>query len=263
MAKTPDRLVGPAQIATGPTTVFTAPAGGTLARWVRVSNPSGGAVTFTLSVGVDAASTRVYDAVSIATGGVFFDYPYLELDEGEILQVSASANNVLVLTVGGDALQSLGLFGAARVLGPFPFAFDDAGLNDGIEFYTPTVGDILLDAWVEVTTEWDGTTPKGDLGTFVASGNAGLFSFYNFVLNLDSPDVESAGTGTLAGSTSSNRNVSLASASLLTRGAPLRFTAANPLLFVVSQDGTKGGTSPGASQGQANVYLVVSTPVTT
>jgi hypothetical protein len=104
MAKTPDRLVGPQQVATGPTTVFTSPAGGSLARWVRVSNPSGSPVEFTLSVGADAASTRVYYTVDVAPGQPFFDYPYLELDEGEILQASADTNNVLVLTVGGDLL---------------------------------------------------------------------------------------------------------------------------------------------------------------
>lgn len=73
-----------------------------------MSNPSGGAVTFTMSVGADAAATRVYTAVPIGAGSFFFDYPYLELDAGDILQVSSDTNNVLVLTVGGDALSGGG-----------------------------------------------------------------------------------------------------------------------------------------------------------
>jgi len=55
----------------------------------------------------------------------------------------------------------------------FPFAFDTPDLATGAVVYTPTVGDVLLDAWIEIDTAWDGTTPLGDFGPF-ADTNQGL-----------------------------------------------------------------------------------------
>jgi hypothetical protein len=34
--------------------------------------------------------------------------------------------------------------------------------------YTPTIGDVLFDAWIEVRTPWDGTTPLCDYGVFTS-----------------------------------------------------------------------------------------------
>ena len=169
MAKIPDRLVGPQQVATGPTTVYTAPAGGSLARWIRVSNPSGGAVTFTLSVGTDSTSTRVYYTVSIAAGGVFFDYPYLELDEGEILQVSADSNNVLVLTVGGDALEATSLLpGMSSLVYKYTVTGSDkASIDTGVDTADAgsndwTDGDVL-EVWVLARTDDAGAVVNIDM----------------------------------------------------------------------------------------------------
>jgi hypothetical protein len=39
------------------------------------------------------------------------------------------------------------------------------------------------------------------------------------------------------------------------RIVPARFSAANPVLVVVSQDGTAGGADPGATQGAAIVFV--------
>ena len=59
------RLAGPAQVSNAAATKYTAPAAGAIVRHVRVSNPSGSPVTFTLSVGADAAGTRLFDAFSV------------------------------------------------------------------------------------------------------------------------------------------------------------------------------------------------------
>jgi len=43
------------------------------------------------------------------------------------------------------------------------------------------------------------------------------------------------------------------------RVLPARFTTTDPLLAVVSQDGTLGGAASGSTVGAANIYLVVAT----
>jgi hypothetical protein len=111
MPRTAKRLYGPAQIATGPTTVYTVPAGTkTIIRQIHISNPSGAAVTFTLSVGADAAATRLWQTYSIpaaaagVTDSVRDIFMYLIMDAAEILTLSAGTNNTLVIVITGDEI---------------------------------------------------------------------------------------------------------------------------------------------------------------
>ena len=111
MAKTIKRLYGPAQVATGPATVYTVPASTkAVIRHVMVSNPSGSPVTLTISVGADAASTRILGAYSIpaAAAGVTDSrrdfYWSLVMDAAEILTLSAGTNNILVIVVNGEEI---------------------------------------------------------------------------------------------------------------------------------------------------------------
>lgn len=111
MARIPKRLYGPAQIATGPATVYTVPAlTKTIIRQIHLSNPSGSAVTFTLSVGADAAGTRLWQTYSIpaAAAGVSDSvrdiFMYLIMDAAEILALSAGTNNILVIVITGDEI---------------------------------------------------------------------------------------------------------------------------------------------------------------
>lgn len=111
MARTPTRLAGPAQIATGPATLYTVPAlTKTIVRHLHLQNPSGSPVTFTLSIGADAAALRLWDTYSIpaAAAGVSDSvreiFVYMILDAAEIIQVAAGTNNILVLTMFGDEL---------------------------------------------------------------------------------------------------------------------------------------------------------------
>ena len=101
--------MGPAAVATGPATVYTVPAlTKTIVRQIHVSNPSGAAVTFSLSLGVDAAGTRLWSAYSIpaAAAGVSDSvrdiFMYMVMDAAEVIQVSAGTNNILNLSIFGD-----------------------------------------------------------------------------------------------------------------------------------------------------------------
>lgn len=158
----------------------------------------------------------------------------------------------------------------APVVRKFPIAFDTANLVTGHTIYTPTIGDVLLDAWFEIDTAWDGMTPFGDIGTFVGVA-FGLFGNLWAPVSMDVADTEGPGTGTLnnsnttpGGTLLSTANVGIAATpnlARLARSAPLKFTAANPVKVCVSQDGQNNGISPGATVGAAVVYLVTATPV--
>jgi hypothetical protein len=144
----------------------------------------------------------------------------------------------------------------------FSFAYNTPGLNNGLVAYTPAVGEILLNAWIDVTTAFDGTTPKGDIGTFVGV-NYGLFSDIVAALGMNTPSGEDTGAG--YSFPDSANTASLLAAALGTtmasavRGAPGRFTATNPVKVVVSQDGTLGGTAVGGTAGAATLYLEIGT----
>jgi hypothetical protein len=167
--------------------------------------------------------------------------------------------------------------GAARVLGPFPFAFDDVGLNDGIAFYTPTVDDILLDAWIEVTEAFDGTTPFGDAGQYDGD-TYGIWGLTNPIdlgtadRTSDIPSLLTAATAQMLGENfASGNSAALLSTLQLTdsmgtpllvsqRFLPAKFTTSVPMKVVVSQDGYLGSDPVGGTAGAGAVYLVVATP---
>lgn len=109
MPRTPKRLVGPALIATGPTTVYTVPASTkTIIRHIHIQNPSASPVTYSLSIGADAAGTRLFQTFSIpaaaagVTDSVRDHFWYQVMDAAEILTVSAGTNNILTITISGD-----------------------------------------------------------------------------------------------------------------------------------------------------------------
>jgi hypothetical protein len=106
------RVYGPAAVATGPATVYTVPASTrTIVRHIHLQNPSGSIVTFSLSVGADAAGTRLWDAFSVpaAAAGeresVKDFFVYLPLEATEVIQLKAGTNNILVITINGDVIQ--------------------------------------------------------------------------------------------------------------------------------------------------------------
>jgi hypothetical protein len=105
VAITAKRLYGPAAVSNAAATKYTVPAlTKTVLRHIHVSNTSAGAVTFTLSIGADAAGLRLYDAYSIAAGAVLDAFCYYVLDVAEIVQAFAGTNNILTLTMDGEEI---------------------------------------------------------------------------------------------------------------------------------------------------------------
>lgn len=99
------RLAGPALLTNAAATKYTAPAGTvTIVQHIHVENPTGSTVTFTMSIGADAAGTRIYDAFPIAATSVLDVFAKYVLQPGEILQALAGTNNVMTLTLDGQEL---------------------------------------------------------------------------------------------------------------------------------------------------------------
>jgi hypothetical protein len=96
-------LAGPALVTNTAATKYTVPAGTkTKVQNIHVSNPGGGsAVTFTCSIGADAAGTRIADGISIPAGTVFDMYGPFYLSAAEIIQALAGTTNILTLTIDG------------------------------------------------------------------------------------------------------------------------------------------------------------------
>lgn len=103
MARIPTRFHGPAQISNAAATKYTVAASEKIIiRHIHISNPSASAVTFTMSIGVDAVALRLFDAYSIPANSIFDHFCYYILDAAEILQAFAGTNNILVLVINGD-----------------------------------------------------------------------------------------------------------------------------------------------------------------
>ena len=105
MARIAKRLAGPALVSNAAATKYTVPAlTKTIVRHVHIQNPSGSAVTFTMSIGADAAAVRLFDAYSIAAGTVLDHFCYYVIEVAEIIQALAGTNNILTLTIDGDEI---------------------------------------------------------------------------------------------------------------------------------------------------------------
>lgn len=97
------RMSGPALVTNLAVTKYTVPASRRgIIRHIHVQNPSGSAITFTMSIGADAAGTRIFDAFSIAANSVLDHFCYYVLEAAEILQALAGTTNILTLTIDGD-----------------------------------------------------------------------------------------------------------------------------------------------------------------
>lgn len=105
MAKTAKRLFGPAQLTNAAATKYTVPANTkTIIREIWVQNP-GASINLTMSIGADAAGTRIFDAYPVPAQSVMpLPFHYKILDAAEIIQAFASVASQLVLTINGDEL---------------------------------------------------------------------------------------------------------------------------------------------------------------
>lgn len=103
MAKVRKRVYGPTQLPNTTGTRYTVPASTkSILKRMHFSNPTGGAVTITWSIGADAAGTRLFDAYSIPAGTVLELYPEETMETTEVLAMHASAATSVVATVNAD-----------------------------------------------------------------------------------------------------------------------------------------------------------------
>ena len=94
------RVHGPAQVSNAAATKYTVPAGlRATTKHIHVSNTSAGAVNFTMSIGADAAGTRIFDAYTLQAGEVLDYFGQHTLEAAEVIQALGSVNNQLVLTI--------------------------------------------------------------------------------------------------------------------------------------------------------------------
>lgn len=102
MAKTIKNLFGPAQLTNAAATKYTASANGpTEIRKIHLSNPSGAPVTVTISIGADAAGTRILDAYSMPATSVYDVWgPHVVPASGTV-QAFASTTTTIVMTIDG------------------------------------------------------------------------------------------------------------------------------------------------------------------
>jgi hypothetical protein len=149
--------------------------------------------------------------------------------------------------------------GAAIVRGPFSFAFDTPNIENGVEVYTPAIGDVLLDVSVVTDVGFDGTTPMADVGTFIGQ-NYGYFGYANQAINSINV-ADQVFEGVQHGPIGTSLVVAQISGGGTIRFVSSPITTADPIMLVVSQDGTKGGDPVGGTAGSGRVYIVTATPV--
>jgi hypothetical protein len=102
MPSTPKRLSGPSLVTNAAVTRYTVPAlTTTVVKHIHVQNPTASPVDFTLSIGANAAGTRLFDGLPIpADSERSFWGPYT-LVAAEIIQAVAGTTNVITLTIDG------------------------------------------------------------------------------------------------------------------------------------------------------------------
>lgn len=156
-----------------------------------------------------------------------------------------------------------GAAGAPVVRGPYAVGFADAAaLANGVAVYTPKVGEVLLDAWFTVATAFNAAA-LADLSQYTGSGSPnGLWGWWA-APSLGTADTLNLGGGPPGAATP--HNVSLATLAAFSwanggRIVPAVFTTTDPLLVVVSQDSTKGGSATNATAGAAGLYIVTASP---
>ena len=200
---------------------------------------------------------------SIVTDGVTTVDPATTIDFTSGATVTDGGAGVARVAISGGGA------GGVVVRGPFAFDFSQAvALAAGVQVYVPIPGDILLNAWIEVTTAFDGTSPGADIGTITAGAwtNPGSwFNQGNGLIALGTAWGSSFATDVLSQQFSPGFDDFLGAA--VASGSagmfpPARFLTANPVVLAASQNASTIGATPlDSTQGAGNVYLVTATPV--
>jgi hypothetical protein len=101
MADTAKRLAGPLQLATAAATVYTVPALTTaIIQNIHAMNTTALDKNLTISVGVDAAGTRIFDTLLVPARGYLDQNIFLVMAAAEVLQAFSDVAGI-TLTVSG------------------------------------------------------------------------------------------------------------------------------------------------------------------
>lgn len=103
MTDTLKRLVGPKALETSTTAQYNSTGKTVAVRFIHVSNPTTGDIPLTMSIGADAAGTRLFDAYVIPAKTVL-SYPsnfVLESGDGANALVANGGSAGLVITISG------------------------------------------------------------------------------------------------------------------------------------------------------------------
>lgn len=99
----PKRLYGPATLAAAAATVYTVPTGQVaVIRNIHVINQTTGDLTFTMSIGADAAGTRIFYLQTVSGDEYFDSFAPFVLTAGETIQAYGSAAAGLTITIDGE-----------------------------------------------------------------------------------------------------------------------------------------------------------------
>ena len=103
MAVTPKALITSQQLTNAAATYYTSTNIVTIVDKFTLTNTTAGAVTATVSIGADAASTRIISARSIAPGECYIcpEMVGQVLNAGELIQALCSANTSLTIRASG------------------------------------------------------------------------------------------------------------------------------------------------------------------
>jgi hypothetical protein len=103
MSVAASRFYGPALLTNADALLYTVPAV-TLVKWrhLHIENNSGSAATLFLSIGADAAATRIYDGYSIAANAVLDTFLYYILQPAETIRGHSGTTLVLGIILDGD-----------------------------------------------------------------------------------------------------------------------------------------------------------------
>jgi hypothetical protein len=102
MTDTATRPVGPILLTNTTATLYTVPAASTfIARLIHIANTSGTAATVKLSIGTDAAGTRLLGDYSISPNSTYDWSGFLPVLQGEVIKGHSGTTNVLNITIAG------------------------------------------------------------------------------------------------------------------------------------------------------------------
>lgn len=100
MTDTAARIIGPILLTNSTVTLYTVPAATqAIVRSIHIANTSGTAATATLSIGADAAGTRLLGAFSVPANGTYDWSGFLPVAAAETIRGQSGTTNVLTIVV--------------------------------------------------------------------------------------------------------------------------------------------------------------------